>query len=147
MKTNKQIPLRGCMASAAGLCVGHSVPMGHRALCPCGCWVPTEWLSHCSSPGVGSELSPWLCVLTAPLCLPDGHAAAARGLSHALRQLGSNSRKSTALPCTCEHSDGLSAFPGRHIRSFSCWRLTGSSSQLFPLLGSYLAPCTIQGGG
>lgn len=95
--------------------------------------------------GIGAE--PMAVCSHCSLCLPDGPAAAARGLIHALRQTGNNSRKSAALPCTCERSDGLSALPGRHIRSFSCWRLNSSSSQLFPLISAYLVPHAVQGGG
>lgn len=73
-------------------------------------------------------------------------AVVGRRLNFSLGQ-PDNTRKSTFLPCTCECFHGLSAVYGSHIGSFSCWKLNSSSSQLFPLLCSYLAPSTVWAGG
>lgn len=56
----------------------------------------------------------------ASLIAPRLQRVAERGLSCAPSQPDNNSRKSTFLPCTCKHSDGLSAVYGSHIGSFSC---------------------------
>jgi len=71
------------MASAAGLCVGHSVPMGHRALCPCGCWVLWGGGSEAANkraPGPKKcELSPHLTHQGCPTALSVGNGMCSMG--------------------------------------------------------------------